>query len=132
MLEILFEDLESFFRKEDEKEMVYDLRSNVVRNTKIFTEIVHRMLPPRNTPISEEEVGLRLFRRSRPSFKTYSIFRDATTCSKRGFPAIKWRGFPTHLSMDCNSFLIPAKSTSFSVPRPKFTLTPSVNSHPTK
>lgn len=36
-LEILYEDLESFFRKEDEKEMVNDFRVNTIRNTKIFT-----------------------------------------------------------------------------------------------
>lgn len=102
MLEILLEDLESFFRKEDEKEMVNDLRLNVVRNTKIFTEIVHRILPPRNTPISEEDVIPRLFRKSKPNSKTSSIFNDATTFNKKGFQPVKCRGFLIHLSMDCN------------------------------
>lgn len=56
MLEIFYEDLESFFRKEDEKELVNDFKTNTIRNTKIFTNIVHKLLPERNIPIIAERV----------------------------------------------------------------------------
>jgi glycyl-tRNA synthetase beta subunit len=51
VLEILYEDLESFFRKEDEKDLVNDFRTNTIRYTKVFGEIAQKMMPQRSRPI---------------------------------------------------------------------------------
>jgi hypothetical protein len=57
VLEVLYEDLESFFRKEDEKELVNDFRTNTIRNTKVLGEIVQRIMPQRNSPILRDQVN---------------------------------------------------------------------------
>ena len=57
-MEIFYEDLESFFRKEDEKEMVEDFRTNTLRNVKIFTDLVGKLLPERNIEVPIEMVQL--------------------------------------------------------------------------
>lgn len=55
-MEILFEDLEAFFRKEDEKQMVKTFKTNVARNVRIFTDIIHRIMPEKSIQSSAEEV----------------------------------------------------------------------------
>jgi hypothetical protein len=37
--------LEGFFRKDDEKEMVNDFKANTMRNIKIFTDIIQKIMP---------------------------------------------------------------------------------------
>lgn len=37
--------------------MVNDFRTNTIRNVKIFKQIVHRIMPEKNLPASEEEVS---------------------------------------------------------------------------
>lgn len=58
MIEILYEDLEQFFRKEDEREMVDDFRTNTMRGVKMFNDIVGKLLPERNTPVAAEDVAI--------------------------------------------------------------------------
>ena len=56
IIEILYEDLESFFRKEEEKDMVEDFRSNTARSVKILSDLVGKLLPERNIDIPVDRV----------------------------------------------------------------------------
>jgi len=42
------EDLETFFRREEEKELVEGFKNNTLRYTKIFEILADKMIPPRN------------------------------------------------------------------------------------
>lgn len=50
-LEILMEDLEAYFRKDDEKQMLVAMRNNTMRYIEIFTDIVSQLMPE---PIKKE------------------------------------------------------------------------------
>lgn len=42
------EDLETFFRREDEKELVEGFKNNTLRYIKMFEILADKMMPPRN------------------------------------------------------------------------------------
>ena len=62
-LEILMEDLEAYFRKDDEKELVNAFKSNTQRYVTIFEDIVDRILPIRNIAYRSENVNIVWFRK---------------------------------------------------------------------
>ncbi|CAM6001737.1 unnamed protein product [Sphagnum balticum] len=55
-LEVVYEDLESFFRKEEEKQMVGLFRSNVRRYMEFFGELAEEFMPKREKPVNPEDV----------------------------------------------------------------------------
>lgn len=48
------EDLETFFRREEEKELVEGFKNNTLRYTKIFEILADKMIPPRNIGPSDD------------------------------------------------------------------------------
>ena len=65
---ILFEDLEAFFRKEDEKEMVEDFRTNTSRSLKIFTDLTGKLMPERNVEVPNDRVFILITQEVRKRF----------------------------------------------------------------
>jgi hypothetical protein len=55
-LEILVEDLELYFNKEDEEQMVEEFKTNVKRYVKIFTEISCELMPKRTKVVGDDDV----------------------------------------------------------------------------
>lgn len=55
-MEINIEDLEEMLRKEEERTLLNDIKTNVDRYINIFYDIVSKQLPPRNTFVNTEEV----------------------------------------------------------------------------
>ena len=60
-IEVFVEDLEQYFGNLSEKEMVAEFRTNTSRYVDILGELIHQMLPERNTPIPENELLKRKF-----------------------------------------------------------------------
>ena len=54
-IEILMEDLENFFRKEDQKEMLESFKTNTLRYIEIFSTIIGQLMPERTTQINPEK-----------------------------------------------------------------------------
>ena len=50
------EDLELYFNKEDEQQMVEEFRTNVKRYVKIFTEISCELMPKKTKVVSDDDV----------------------------------------------------------------------------
>lgn len=50
------EDLETYFRKDDEKELIEAIKKNTPRFNTIFEVIIDKLIPARNIPLDPENV----------------------------------------------------------------------------
>jgi hypothetical protein len=69
-LEIVYEDVDTFFHKEDERLILESLRTNTKRYVEIFTDIAEQLMPKRQKPINAEDVTPTPFRKSASSSRT--------------------------------------------------------------
>ena len=60
--EVEIEDLESFFRKEEESQMVQLFKKNTGRYIDMFTQVADELIPKRTKPINVDDVVVALFR----------------------------------------------------------------------
>jgi hypothetical protein len=64
------EDLESFFRKEEELLMVEGFRKNTARYLELFSQVAEEVMPKRYKPIDADDVLLPPLRNSGTSLRT--------------------------------------------------------------
>lgn len=67
-LEIAYEDVDFFFHKEDDRQIVDGLRTNTKRYIEIFTELAEQLMPKRIKQIPEDEVSLTTIQMIRSKF----------------------------------------------------------------
>lgn len=72
------EDLEGFFRKEEELQMVEGLRKNTARYIDLFSQVAEELMPKRQKPINPDDVSIFRFRNSDSSSKIFSKSRGRT------------------------------------------------------
>ena len=56
VIQVDFDDIQDYFRKEEERPMVDNIKRNTQRYITIFEEIIDELMPSRNIPINPEEV----------------------------------------------------------------------------
>lgn len=66
------EDLESFFRKEEEAQMVEGFKRNTARYIELFTQVTDELMPKRQKTINPDDVLPFLSRNSASSSRTFS------------------------------------------------------------
>lgn len=72
------EDLEGFFRKEEEIQMVEGLRRNTARYIDLFSQVAEELMPKRQKPINPDDVRILRLRNSDSSSKIFSKNRGRT------------------------------------------------------
>jgi len=67
--------LESFFRKEDEHQMVEGFKKNTARYIDIFSQVAEELMPKRQKAVNPDDVPIMILRNTDTSLKTYSSSR---------------------------------------------------------
>lgn len=63
------EDLETYFKKDEEKQLIQQFKVNTSRYNHIFEEITDKLFPKRNTEVNPENVPNFICRISSTNFK---------------------------------------------------------------
>lgn len=63
------EDLETYFKKDEEKQLIQQFKVNTSRYNHIFEEITDKLFPKRNTEVNPENVVILICRISSTNFK---------------------------------------------------------------
>ena len=65
------EDLETYFKKDEEKQLIQQFKVNTSRYNHIFEEITDKLFPKRNTEVNPENVVILICRISSTNFKEF-------------------------------------------------------------